>query len=239
MKKVFVIALIVSMISVARPANAIIDIMATIQSGLELKTEIMNKIEAVQKKIMDAYKRAVQGFQAASNCFANPLKCDIKTLGSLGKGAIGSIKSITGVRTVPGAEKLASSNLKTESAKGLDKEIMENYTFIEGQKNSLEATAKKKQELNAVTADEIAILFAKAMATRQSIRNEKAEEIYSNDIGESQSDILAVHNTLTLKSQERLSRILELRAYMIGADATKELSKNSVKKDELDEQLSN
>ena len=239
MKKVFIIVLFVSTIAIARPANAIIDIMATIQSGIELKTEIQTKIQTIQKKIMDAYKRAVQGFQAASNCLANPLKCDIKTLASLGKNAAGGIKSITGIRTVEGAEELAKGNLKEKDAQDLDETIIKNYTYIKGAGDDLIRTAEKRRQLNGVMADEAAILFSKGIVVRQSIRNEKAEEIYSNDIGDSQSSILAVHNNLVLKSQERLSRILELRAYMIGGEATAELAGYSASQDELNEQLGN
>ncbi len=239
MRKLFAIILLILAVSFAKPANAIIDIMATIQSGIELKTEITNKIEAYKKMIEEAYKKAVQGFDAVSNCLGNPMKCDIKTLASLGKGVAGSINTISGIRTIPGAEELAKGNLKQKDAKDLDSTIIENYTYIKGQGDDLARTANKRKELNAVMADDVAILFAKGIVVRQSIRNEEADKIYSNDIGPTQSDVLAVHNTLILKSQERLSRILELRAYMVGAEATTELARNSANNEELEEQLDN
>ncbi len=239
MKKIFVIVLLISAIAVAKPAYATIDIMATIQSGIELKTEITSKIQEIQKKVMDVYKRAVQGFQAAKNCLANPMQCDIETLASIGRDAVSGVKSISGVRTIKGPEELQEGDLKQKDAKNLDKAIINSYTYEKGQEDAIRKTKELKDEINAVKADEVAILFAKGIVVRQSIRNEKADEIYSNDLGASQSDILAAHNTLILKSQERLSRILELRAYMIGADATAELEKNMASQEEMREQLNN
>ena len=81
-------------------------------------------------------------------------------------------------------------------------------------------------------ADDVAALFAKGMVVRELIRQENAEELYSTDIDSNQGAILAIQNAVVLKSQERLTRILELRSYMVSAQSSAELGRNSVSSEE-------
>ena len=106
------------------------------------------------------------------------------------------------------------------------------YESKKGEKNSLSKTAEQRKKLNAVVADDIAALFAKGMVVRELIRQENAEELYSTDIDSNQGAILAIQNAVVLKSQERLTRILELRSYMVSAQSSAELGRNSVSSEE-------
>lgn len=241
-KKKFFIAVFLSVFVFTRPAYAIIDIMAMVQSALELKKEIETKVQNIQRKISEAKKRLVQGYQMGASCFSNPLSCNLGELASLAditkldpKGV--RILEIQGVRTVAGAEELASGDIVSKKSETLDKTVVKSYTYVKGQAESFGKLTDNRQQLNSVIADEVAILFAKGAAVRQSIRNEDAEDMYPTEVSDKQSDLIAPHAAVALKSQERLTRILELRAYMAGAEATSEMGQFSPTEEEMSELL--
>ncbi|MBR5598691.1 MAG: hypothetical protein IKW39_01485 [Alphaproteobacteria bacterium] len=245
MKKKFYIIVFLSVFIFVQPAYAIIDIMATVQSALEVKKEIETKIQTIRKKISDIEKRVVQGYKAGANCFSNPKNCGVDALTKLvtdmkSKDPLGvRITEITGVRTIEGAEELSEGDVVNKKSESLEKDVLEAYTYVKGVGNDLERLSIIRKEVNAVVADEAAILFAKGATVRQSIRNENAEEIYPTKIENQLSDIIAVHNALAIKSQERLTRILELKSYMNGAQSNAELAQHTLSEDELDELLEN
>ena len=115
--------------------------------------------------------------------------------------------------------------------------MVKSYTYVKGQAESFGKLTDNRQQLNSVIADEVAILFAKGAAVRQSIRNEDAEDMYPTELSDKQSDLIAPHAAVALKSQERLTRILELRAYMAGAEATSEMGQFSPTEEEMSELL--
>ena len=227
MKNKFFIAVFLSLFITSSPAYATIDIMATIQSGMELYKEIETKVQAIQKKISDIQKRVAQGFAVASNCFKNPTSCDIKTLTTIAGEFSGGIKNaINKVKAVEGSG-LDKGQLAEANPDSLEASVLKAYKYAKGQKDALAKLAEKKKQVNSVVADDIATLFAKGMVVRQIIRQEDAEELYSTDIESNQSDILAIQNAVVLNSQERLTRILELRSYMVSAQSSAELGRNS------------
>jgi hypothetical protein len=244
LKKKFLIAVFLSVFVVAKPAYAIIDIMAMVQSALELKKEIETKVQNIQRKISDAKKRLVQGYQLGANCFSKPASCGLNALTNLTsineKDPLGVIiLEMTGIRTVKGAESLSQGDVVNKKSENLDKTVVKAYTYVKGQEDSFKNLNENREQLNSVTADEVALLFAKGAATRQSIRNEDAKDMYPTEIGDKQSDIIAPHSAVALKSQERLTRILELRAYMAGAEATSDMGQFSPTEDEMKELLEN
>lgn len=237
MKKKFYIIVFLSIFTFVQPAYAIIDIMAMVQSVLELKKEVETKVQTIRKKVSDVKKRVVQGYKAGANCFANPKKCGLDVLTDLADS--GKINEIMGIRTLKEAKELASNDIVKKASEKIEKDALEAYTYVKGTGEDLKRLSIKRKYVNAVIADETAILFAKGAYVRQQIRDESAEEIYPTKIENQLSDILAAHNALAIKSQERLIRILELKAYMSGAQTNAELAKHMLSPDELAELVEN
>lgn len=231
MKNKFFIAVFLSLFITSTPAYATFDVMATIQSGMELYKEVETKVQAIQKKISDIKKRITQGFAAATNCFKNPLKCDIKTLAGMAGDIVGAVNAINKIKAIEGSG-LDEGEISKADPDSLERDVLDVYQFKKGLKDSLEWTDKQRKKLNAVVADDVAALFAKGMVVRELIRQENAEELYSTDIDSNQGAILAIQNAVVLKSQERLTRILELRSYMVSAQSSAELGRNSVSSEE-------
>lgn len=233
MKRKIYIAVFIYMFALATPAYAIVDVVATVQTVLEKVTEVKTKVENIQKKVTDSIKRVAEGFTAAANCFRNPLDCGLKFVDGFAKNMI------EGVRTVPGTEVLANGDIVVQASEELEKAVIEGYSYVRGAEagQDLSRDAEKSDQLHGVMADEMAILFAKGMATRQTIRNEDGDEIYKkmNAKEEDQAAVIAAQNNLMLISQERLSRILELKAYLQGAQSTSEMSRYSFSQEELDD----
>ena len=229
MRNKFFIIVFISMFCVASPAYAIIDIVATIQSILETVKEVETKVETITKKIKDGYRRAAEGFQAASSCFSNPKNCGLNALGKLSQnlrrpGAIKGIKFIKGANL--------DGDLIKKDASEMDKNIIKAYAYTRGTGDDINKAGDKRDQIQGAVADELAVLFAKGMVVQQMIKNEKEEDLYQANISENQSEILSAQNNLALVSQARLSRILELRSYMQGANATLELGRYTITEDE-------
>ena len=85
MKKKLCIGLFLSLFVYTREAYAIFDIMAKVQSALELYKDVENKVQQYTKKLRDIEKRARQGFDLASSCYKNPKQCDPKALEAFAK----------------------------------------------------------------------------------------------------------------------------------------------------------
>lgn len=68
-EKKLCIALFLSLFVYTREAYAIFDIMAKVQSALELYKDVENKVQQYTKKLRDIEKRARQGFDLASSCY--------------------------------------------------------------------------------------------------------------------------------------------------------------------------
>ena len=232
MKKIFM-TIFLSVFLITNQAHAVFDVMATVQSGLELYKEVETKVQAIQKKVLDIKKRVVQGFAAATNCFKNPRKCDINAIVSVAGEFAGGIKgAINGVKALEGSGLDGDKDLMGSNSKNLDQNVKEAYTYKKGAGDDLNRLDEQRKKVNGIIADDVATLFAKGVVVRQLIKEEKTEDLYSTSIGNSQSDILAAQNSVTLKSQERLTRILELRAYMISAQSSAELGRNSTMSEE-------
>lgn len=231
MRRKIYIAVFIYTFALSTPAYAIMDVMATVQSVLEKVTEVKTKVENVKKKITDVIKRTAEGFEAASNCFANPTACGLKFV----KGVAGN--AINGVRTVPGTERLAEGAIVEQASEELERDVIIGYSYVRGAEagKDLIRDASMNAQLQSVMADEMAILFAKGMATHQIIRNEDGEDLYILEGEENQGNIIAAQNKLVLTSQERISRILELKAYLQGAQSTSEMSRYSFSQEELED----
>ena len=94
MKKKLCIALFLSLFVYTREAYAIFDIMAKVQSALELYKDVENKVQQYTKKLRDIEKRARQGFDLASSCYKNPKQCDPKALEAFAKDSESYVKSM-------------------------------------------------------------------------------------------------------------------------------------------------
>lgn len=232
MKKKLCIALFLSLFVYTREAYAIFDIMAKVQSALELYKDVENKVQQYTKKLRDIEKRARQGFDLASSCYKNPKQCDPKALEAFAKDSESYVKNMKEIRVMPGAEELKKGDLKKKSDKSLAQTVETSYIYQRGQGDDIEKTSKNRRLINAVVADDAALLFAKGVSARQSILVEDGSlyqvEFKKNNIDE----ILNAQNIVAIATQQRLNRILELRAYMASAGATAELTRQTREADE-------
>ena len=225
-KKIMMIAVCFSFISI-QEAHAVFDIMAAIQSKLELYKDIENKVQEIQKKLSDIEKRARQGFDLASNCFKNPTKCDVNAVIAFSKESKSFVKdNIKEIRVMPnGIEK---DELVSAGDSSFTQKVEESYIYRRRQGDDIKNTNENRKNINAVIADDVAIAFAKGVATRQSIYKEDGGlyqyKFKNNNIDE----ILNAQNTVALATQYRLNKILELRAYQISAQETADLTRQSL-----------
>ena len=127
---------------------------------------------------------------------------------------------------------LKKGDLKKKSDKSLAQTVETSYIYQRGQGDDIEKTSKNRRLINAVVADDAALLFAKGVSARQSILVEDGSlyqvEFKKNNIDE----ILNAQNIVAIATQQRLNRILELRAYMASAGATAELTRQTREADE-------
>lgn len=230
-KKVWVI-LFLSMFVYTREAYAIFDIMATVQSILERYKDVENKVQEYQKKLRDVEKRARQGFDLASNCYKNPTKCDAKAIEAFSKDSESYVKSLKEIKVMPGAEELKEGDLKKKSDGSLAQTVENAYIYKRGQGQDIEKTAENRRYLNAIVADDTALLFAKGVSARQSILVEDGSLYQSEFKNENMDEILNAQNIVAIATEQRLNRILEMRAYMTSAGSTAELTQQTREADE-------
>jgi len=228
MKKRLTLALIFSMFLYTREAYAIFDIMAKVQSALELYKDIQKKITEVQKLKRDMEKRIREGFALGSNCFANPLKCNVDAIKTLGEDAANAIKNIRkDPPIINPAPAILKKDMQQAEMEKVDAAIEGSYIYKRNQQKSIEETSKNRKKINAVVADEVATLFAKAVAVRSKIYLDEGD-LYKYNLTEEKDEVLSAHALVNITTQLRLDHILELRSYMVGARATSELTEQSI-----------
>lgn len=230
MRKKLYIALVLSLFVYVREAYAVFDIMATLQSMLEWYKDVTNEVQEYQKMALDAQKRARQGFDLLSSCYKNPTKCNAKALAALGKDSSSYITIMTGIRVMPGATELQKGDLQKKSDKNLSDTVRTSYIYQSGQEKDLEKSRENRKGIKLIVNDDTALLFAKGVASRQSILKENGD-LYQMEFKQDNIDeILKAQNTVSLATQQRLNRILEMRAYMASATATAEMTRQSTTK---------
>lgn len=249
MKKRFFLALLISLFVYSRAAYAIFDVAAAVQTGLELKTEIENKVKEVMKLKDDIEKRIKQGFSMLSNCFKSVSSggisgCDIKGMQkfyddatAMQKGIVTRIKEFP---VMPAAEKLKEdmNNTKKQMADAYQNTVRKAYIFKKGA-DDLKRVRENRDNLNAVITDEVSMLFAKGATTRHSIQTEEngdeENEKYTKEFTQNNLDeIIAAQNSVGMLTDSRLARILELRACMNSAPATSEMMQHTVEANDDD-----
>ncbi len=225
MKRIMIVAVCFSFLSI-QEAYAVFDIMAAIQSKLELYKDVENKVQEMQKKISDIRKRATQGFEIASNCFKNPTKCDLNAITTFTKDSKSFVQNnIKEIRVMPNS--IESQELVETKDEELTNAVDESYIYTRRKGEDIERTNKNRKDINAVIIDDVAIAFAKGVATKQSIYQETGD-LYQYDFKNKNIDeILHAQNIVTLATQQRLNRILELKAYQISAQETADLTRQS------------
>lgn len=232
MRKKLCILLFFSLITYTREAYAIFDIMAKVESALELYKDVENKVQEVQKKLRDIEKRARQGFEMASNCYKNPTKCDPKALKSFAEDSESYVTSLTEIKVMPGAEELKEGDLKKKSDSSLAQTVKNTYIYQRGQGQDIDKTEENRRYINAIIADDTALLFAKGVSARQSILVEDGSLYQAEFKNENMDEILNAQNVVAIATEQRLNRVLEMRAYMTSAGATAELTQQSREADE-------
>lgn len=236
MRKKLCIALVLSLFMYTREAYAILDIMAKVQSVLEQAEDYKNKIQEYAKKLRELEKRARQGFELAKSCYKNPKSCDTKALETWGKDAKQFyVETMDEIRVMPGAEELSDGDLNEKLDVSLIKTIQNTYIYHRGQGKDLENLNENRRQLNAILSDDTALLFAKAVATRQSILMEDGSLYQQNFKNNNIDEILSAQNVVDIATQQRLNRILELRAYMISGAAAAEMSTQTIEAEESGE----
>ena len=223
----------------SRPAYAIFDVAAAVETSMEIKTEVENKVQEIQKYVEDMEKSLKQGFAMATSCFKNPTSCNpndlMASLGGLGlettsKKNVAPYKEI--VFAMPNSAMADPGGLE-KPQEDLLEDITKNYVYTEGQGDDINKTRENRMAISGVVANETALLFAKGITTRHSIRTEVDEDLYPSDLEAEGDDpgnvdkVLNAEGMVILLSSSRIARILELRASMISSEATSELTQQS------------
>ena len=232
MRKKLYILLFFLFITYTREAYAIFDIMAKVESAMELYKDVENKVQEVQKKLRDIEKRARQGFEMASNCYKNPDKCDPEALKSFAEDSESYVTSLTEIKVMPGAEELKEGDLKKKSDSSLAQTVETTYIYQRGQGQDINKTEENRRYINAIVADDTALLFAKGVSARQSILVEDGSLYQADFKNENMDEILNAQNVVAIATEQRLNRVLEMRAYMTSAGSTAELTQQTREADE-------
>ena len=223
MKKYLIIALFLSFMFVTKETYAITDIPSTIQVTLEKAQSLKKKVEELKARIEEEIKKLKQ-WAENMGCSAVPSLCGINNNTE-------DVKPITGVAALSGSG-LDEGNISKKDPRENREKISKAHKTTFGADDSLVQQKAKDEEVNQLLVEEISRQYAKSMAVHQSIMNENGAELYPYDglMKEEGSEeepndegIISAQNSVALKSQTRLTRILELRAYMITSVDTAEL----------------
>ena len=219
MSKVIKILMVSFLIMHTTNAYATFDLPSAVSSTLEKVEDIKQDILGFYNQVMQAQQDITEGWKNVQSC----IKADVKGC----KNALGNMQNVEG--------QISVINVLPET--GLDKvgdkdsrEIIEgikNAIYVAGEGNSIENAQKQLKANNAMLADDVATLFAKGTAYRQKILKDGVEESNYHDFKEDDTleYILKEKARMRISSAERIARIIELRAYMIGIPATSELTK--------------
>lgn len=233
-KKIFIVFFLM-VFALARPAYAIFDVLAILETGLEYKQEFEHKIKEIQKFKDDQIKRLKQGFEMAKSCFKNPEQCasaEMVKYFDPKKNQTTYVKKVNKIFAMPGSAMGSGSIVKTSQEK-MANDIENTYIYKRGRGNDLVETKKNRDNLNKVIANETALMFAKGATTKHSIQGEEDSSLYP-DIGDKNNldEILQAEARVTTLANSRLARILELRASMISSQSAAELTQQSVANEE-------
>jgi len=246
MKKRISILLLLFCLVYTRPAYAVFDFIAAIEDGINLVIDIQNKVEQIQNKIAEIKKRITQGFALAGGCIQNPMQCDEKALKNFIGAGLGVVsKTLDGVYVMKQAKLMAKENLNEQCTSCLEDEVKDTYIYKRGEGDDMKRLSENRENINGIVINDTNVLFAKAITTRHAIIMEDAS-IYQTNFGDNSgaSDpenpknpeniqkILRAQTFVSIYTQSRLARILELRAHMVGAEATVELTKQGKDKGE-------
>lgn len=228
-KSTLIIALITSLLLYQKEAYAIFDPMATIETALELKDEVVTKVQEVQKLKSDLEKSVKQGYALASSCFKNPVKCGLKGITGLSKNGSKRIKMFP---MMPGAVEILDKDLTKIKSEDVSDVVRSTYIYKQGKK-SLVNLRENRDNINSVIANSAAILFAKGEMIRTMLHNEKEDEIYedpsANGQGGTVDTIKYLQSKLEIINNTRLAHIIELKAHILDAQYTAELTQQSNK----------
>ena len=219
MKKYLIIALFLSFMFVTKETYAIVDIASTVQTVMEKGQTLKKKVEEFKSRIEEEIKKLKQ--------WAENMGCSaVSSLCGINKNTE-DVKPITGVAALSGSG-LDEGNISKKDPRENREKISKAHKTKFGAGDSLVQQKAKDEEVNQLLVEEISRQYAKSMAVHQSIMNENGAELYPYDglmKGDETNDegIISAQNSVALKSQTRLTRILELRAYMITSVDTAEL----------------
>lgn len=233
-KKIF-IALFLMIFAFTRPAYAIFDVLAILESALEYKQEFEHRVKEIQKFKDDQIKRLKQGFDMATSCFKHPEKCASTQMVNYfdpTKNKTTYIKKVNMIFTMPKSAMGSGSIVKT-SQERMATDVENSYIYKRGRGDDLKETKKNRDDINKVIANETALMFAKGATTRHSIQGEEDSTLYP-DIGDKNNmdEILQGQARVTLLTNSRLARIIELRASMISSQSAAELTQQSIANEE-------
>jgi len=234
-KRIF-IALFLLVFAFARPAHAIFDVLAILESGLEYKQEFEHKIKEIQKFKDDQLKRLKQGFEMATSCFKHPDKCasgEMVKYFDPEKNKTTYIKKVNKIFTMPDSKTMASGSIVKTSQEKMAIDVESSYIYKRGRGDDLVKTKKNRDDINKIVASETALMFAKGATTRHSILGEEDATLYP-DIGDKNNmdEILQAQARVTLLTNSRIARIVELRASMISSQSAAELTQQSIANEE-------
>ena len=230
MKKcILIIVLFMTPLLYPKKACAIFDPMATVETALELKDEVVTKVQEVQKFKNDLEKRYKQGYALATSCFKDPKNCGLKGIESISKDGITSIKMFP---MMPGALDSLDKDITKIKSEDVSNVIHLTYTYVQGD-DSLKNTRENRANIGSVVANQAAILFAKGAMIKTRLQKEEDSEIYEDSSKYDQVDsIKYLQSKLDIMNNTRLAHILELKAYMLNAQFTAEMTQQNIKKGE-------
>jgi hypothetical protein len=228
-KTCIIITLCATILLYGKEAYATFDPMATVESALELKDELVTQVQELQKMKLDMEKRLKQGYALATSCFKNPVKCGLQTISSLSNDD--GFETIKFFPMMPGTD-LIYKDLTKMSSESVSKEIRASYIYHTGPR-SLENLRENRDNINSVVADQSALLFAKGATIKTRLLKEDSADIYEDPSKNNQVDSIEyLQAKLDINDQVRLARILEIKAYILHAQSTSELTQQSIKEDE-------
>lgn len=246
MRKITCTLLLLCCLGYTRPVYAVFDFLAAIEDGIDLAIDVQTEVEHLQNKIAEMKKRITEGFSLAGGCIQNPMQCDLNALENFTSDGLGVVgKSLDGIYTMKQAEKMASEDLNEQCTSCLEEEVRDTYIYKRGEGADIQRLVENREDINGIVINDTNILFAKAITTRHALIMEDAS-IYQTDFGDSSGTtdpenpknpeniqkVLQAQTLVAIYTQSRLARILELRAHMVGAEATVELTKQGKDKDE-------
>lgn len=231
MKKKLIYILLLSFMVYTKEAYAVFDVMALIQTNLEKFQNVMKQAQEVKEKAEEIKAKVQQGFDAAKSamaCASKPSASECSKVAQNLTSAYKGVKQIKETRAM--GEELSSDDLFRKDINKLEDSVRDTI-YQKGLGDDFKRLRANRKANNAVVADDLALLFAKGVVTRQMIIQEDGKMYQQEFANGNLDEILNAQKNVRILSDLRLAQILEMRTFMISAQATSELTMQNHEED--------